>query len=79
LLNNALKHASAENIYIQLLNHPQNMQLIFEDDGIGFDKSAFAHGNGWNNIVQRVEILKANLELDPVPGKGTHVYIKIPY
>ena len=36
-LNNALKHANASSVTIQLQIIPEKIKLVITDDGIGFD------------------------------------------
>ena len=42
-ISNALKHANANSISIQLAMHPTGMQLTVQDDGRGFDTDQVAH------------------------------------
>jgi len=81
LLNNAIKHAHAKNVLVQLHQSDQEklLAVTVEDDGNGFDinlleKSA---GMGWPNIKNRVEFLKGKIDLQSAPCKGTSIMIEI--
>lgn len=79
LLANALKHARAKTVNVQLLKDEQNLLLTVEDDGQGFNTAAQTSGGiGLSNIRARVEVLHGKIHLDSAPGKGTYVSIEIP-
>lgn len=81
LVNNAIKHAAAKNVLVQLhwSGSEQLLSITVEDDGEGFDTARLrqSSGIGWNNIQNRVEFLKGKLDLSSAPGKGTSVLIEI--
>jgi two-component system, NarL family, sensor kinase len=71
LINNALKHAKAQNIRITLSEFDDFISLFYFDDGIGFDISTVKLGLGINNIKERVEICNGKIEINATPGKTT--------
>lgn len=77
LINNALKHAMATEIIVQLLYGNDALSISVEDNGTGFDKNAEHTGIGLKNIAQRVTYLNGDLSLDPVIGEGTAIIIDI--
>ena len=79
LVNNAMKHASAKNVIVQVSNSAEQISITVEDDGNGFDTAVLNHarGIGWSNIQNRVEFLKGKLDINSEPGKGTSVHIEI--
>jgi signal transduction histidine kinase len=78
-LNNAIKHSKANHVDIQLLGNPEQLALIIEDDGVGFDPALLGtnHGNGLKNITDRVRIMGGELELSTNTGAGTSIRIKV--
>ena len=81
LINNLLKYAEAEKVFIQLSKFENEIQIIVEDDGVGFDYEAelkSGKGMGLKSIMSRVTQL--NGEMDAVTGKskGTSVTVNIP-
>ena len=79
LLNNAIKHASANNAIVQLSKEQSKITFTVEDDGKGFDTSVLnkTRGIGWSNIQNRVEFLKGKIDVHSKAGKGTSVTVEI--
>lgn len=79
-VNNVVNHAAAKNVTVQLLKHEDYINIIIEDDGIGFDlnEKSFS-GNGLSNIDSRIKNLKGNINIDTRPGRGTTILVDIPY
>ena len=79
LINNILKHASAKEITVQLLQSEKGLNIMVEDDGVGFDlKNQKNTGMGLNNVAHRVDKLYGLLNIDTSLGNGTTVTIDIP-
>ncbi len=80
LTNNAIKHAEAKSIFIQIARHDHGLTLTVEDDGKGFDANELnaVRGAGLRNVQSRVDYLKGSFIIDSEPGKGTAVNIEIP-
>lgn len=79
LLFNTEKYAKAKNVVISITNHDSYLNIIFEDDGIGFDNKKITKGIGINNIKERISLLKGNIIFETQINKGTTVLINIPY
>ena len=79
LINNTIKHSGAANAIVQLTKSNNILYLTVEDDGKGFDKSLLnaAKGIGWSNIQNRVDFLKASLDVKTENGRGTSVLIEL--
>lgn len=77
LVNNAIKHAGAKQVLVQLFAEENNLIVNVEDDGKGFDVSKIqdAGGIGWKNIRSRVDFLKGKLDINSKEGNGTSVSI----
>jgi len=80
LVSNALVHANAHEITIQLMYGRNGLNIIVEDDGNGFDVNNISkdRGIGLKNIRYRVDEIKGELNIDSSLGKGTTVTIDIP-
>ena len=78
---NALRHARAQTIQISGILMPDHVELVVEDNGVGFamveplDLShLLAHKHfGLVHMVERAEHIKADLALESTPGQGTSV------
>ena len=77
LVSNALKHASASHILVQIVQDTDCIDLTVQDDGCGFDPSAVSEGMGLANIRTRVAAYNGNLMMDSQPGVGTEVSVEL--
>ncbi|MDO1512863.1 sensor histidine kinase [Maribacter confluentis] len=81
LVANAIKHAEATRLNIQLTQHEDTLNIIVEDNGKGFDRTNAVKGKngmGLTNIEKRIEHLEGHFTIDSVLGKGTSILIDIP-
>jgi signal transduction histidine kinase len=80
LLSNILKHAKAKGANIQLNRSGDSLNLIVEDDGIGFKLSEANDrgGIGLINLKARVAKLNGSFHIDSGKGGGTTISIDIP-
>ena len=81
LINNAVKHAGASEILVQLIKHEHSLVLMVEDDGIGFDpqnKKEEYRGIGLTNIETRVRTLNGEFLIESQDRRGTSASIEIP-
>jgi signal transduction histidine kinase len=74
---NALKHAAASKIVMQLIIEKQILMIIIEDNGIGFDINYKKHNGGLENIKSRVSFLSGKINIDS-NSTGTSLIIEIP-
>jgi signal transduction histidine kinase len=75
LISNVLKHADATQINIQLSLVQQQINLLFEDNGIGFDVSSKINGIGLMNINARVKNINGTISIEGGLKKGTKITI----
>ena len=80
LVTNALKHANAKEIIIQLTapSEEKSIELIYEDDGVGFDLDKVKKGIGINNIETRVADFNGTISINTAINRGTVISISIP-
>ena len=79
-LNNILRHARAGMVHITVSQRADELQLLIEDDGVGFDASRVDHRAhfGLLGIGERVMALGGTLEIDSSPGAGTRLSVSLP-
>ncbi|MEQ9287371.1 MAG: 7TM-DISM domain-containing protein [Cyclobacteriaceae bacterium] len=80
-VNNVIKYSDATRIDLQVTRDDDEITLIIEDNGNGFDKSVLVSGkgNGWKNIHSRTNLIKGEVELDTSPGlKGSTFILNAP-
>ncbi len=78
LVSNVLKHAEASEIILQISDNKQSLDIVFEDNGIGFDSSKVGGGIGFQNITSRLQKVGGKHDLDTFVGRGTSVVIEVP-
>ena len=79
LLNNAIKHAKASRIELQLIYFEDFLYLSIEDNGIGIkENQTESKGNGLKNLDLRVNYLNGKMNRES-SDKGTLISIEIPY
>jgi len=78
-LNNALKHAKANQIILNLTGEISHVVLEIKDDGIGFNPEEAVEGGGLglDGIIERAELLGADLTLDSWPERGTTIRVEV--
>ena len=77
---NIIKHSGASEATLHLTQHDTNINIIFEDNGVGMDttKLTRADGMGLNSITKKTEQLDGTLTIDSTPGRGTTIIIDLP-
>jgi signal transduction histidine kinase len=77
-VNNAMKHSRAQHLSISVTHSAAILNIMVEDDGVGFDPEAIKEGMGLGNLRQRAAELNGQVRFDSRPGRGTTVNIDIP-
>jgi signal transduction histidine kinase len=83
-LTNAVRHARAAHVWVELQHETGELQLIIRDDGLGFDVEAArrrvqsGESFGVQGMQERVELVGARFEIESAPGCGTTVRARIP-
>ncbi len=72
-LNNAVRHAAASRVAVDLSLGEDGLRLRVEDDGRGFDESVSAGHFGLATMRERAQGVGAALDVASAPGLGTVV------
>ncbi len=78
LVANTLKYADAKEVNIQLSKIDDTLQIIYDDDGNGFDINHVKKGLGLKNMKARAAKLGGDIDFDSAPGRGTTAVLTIP-
>ncbi|MGM0581754.1 MAG: tetratricopeptide repeat-containing sensor histidine kinase [Bacteroidota bacterium] len=79
LINNTIKHAKANNINLQISQSENEINVFYEDDGIGFDvQNVVDSGMGMRSIYARVNTIDGAVYFNSKPGGGINVVMSIP-
>lgn len=82
-LNNATKHAQANELTVTIERERASVRCGVRDDGVGFDvNTAMARkgnrGLGLLGIRERVAVLGGTVQIQSRPGDGTEIIITVP-
>jgi signal transduction histidine kinase len=83
-VNNAIKHAKAKNIVVELNETASAINTTISDDGRGFEVDTVMDNYeqrgslGMVNIRERTELIGGELTVESVPGQGTRFTISVP-
>jgi signal transduction histidine kinase len=80
-LNNAIRHADAEHVHVQLHGRDGGLVLEVDDDGKGFDPGEpelRSRRLGLTSMEERARRLRGRLTIDSAPGSGTRVRLEVP-
>jgi signal transduction histidine kinase len=64
LLSNSVKHSYAKNINIHISSFDDLLNLIYEDDGIGFKHAPTESGLGLDNIESRIQSVNGTFKFE---------------
>ncbi len=80
IVNNTIKHACATRLFIQVTKGDNEISLMAEDNGKGFnyEESGKHQSYGLAHMKSRIENLKGSMFVDSTPGRGTIINILIP-
>lgn len=76
VLNNAIKHASASKLLIDVKQQGNLLLIFISDDGVGFNLDAQSEGYGLKNIKARVADINGSLEIHTKTGAGSQFDIR---
>ena len=77
-VQNALRHAEASAIVVELHGSKDGLEFTVRDDGRGFDPAVTSEGAGAAIMRDRIDALDGALEVQSTPGAGTIVRGRVP-
>ena len=77
---NAVRHAHASRIRIELASSPSKATLVFSDDGVGMGSGVREHaeGHGLEGMGERIEALNGAFTIESEPGRGCTIRADVP-
>ena len=72
-INNAIKYSACKKIILEAFYKNDLIEIVLQDDGVGFDSEQINYGNGIKNMKDRAKKLKGNIKLESEIGKGTTI------
>ncbi|MGH2514733.1 MAG: GAF domain-containing protein [Ktedonobacterales bacterium] len=83
-VNNVLKHANAQNCWIEIAEPEGRFLATIRDDGEGFDihqvQHEYANRGSWGllSMSERAALIEARLNISSHPGSGTVTTLEVP-
>ena len=79
---NIRKHAQAQQVDVKIMLTDSRVQVIIQDDGVGFDPEPLTNGKGQKYglgfMRQRAEQVGGSVQIHSTPGQGTRVVVEVP-
>ncbi|MBI1296381.1 PAS domain-containing protein [bacterium] len=85
LLFNVVKHADTEMARVDVTIDNDRVQILVEDEGQGFEPATMrihrSHQDtfGLFSVEERLKLFGGHFHLDTAPGKGTRIWISVPF
>ncbi|MFK8011586.1 MAG: sensor histidine kinase [Marinicellaceae bacterium] len=77
LITNCIKHAKADNLWLEFSKDNDNIVIIIKDDGIG-DSQSFIEGNGLTGIRERAKQFNGDVIIVPIsPGFCIQIIFRV--
>jgi len=81
LVHNAVRHAAASEVVVEVGREDGQLRVRVRDDGRGFDPAALGSpvgGHGLPSLRRRADSLGGSLTFDSAPGAGTAADLRVP-
>ncbi len=76
-LTNAARHAHADHVDVEVVEHDEQVRVLIRDDGAGFDTGAPSSGFGLTGMRERVALTGGRLEITS-SADGTTICAELP-
>lgn len=76
-LANVARHSQADWARVTLRNDDQQIELVIEDNGIGYDVEQIVKGIGLDSMRERIEAVNGSLEVSSRSPRGTCVAARV--
>lgn len=77
-LVNCMKYAQASAITCRVVEHNGRIEMLFQDDGIGFEPQEVAIGLGLRHMEERAKTVHGQFTLESSIGRGTDISVSVP-
>lgn len=78
-VTNARRHSESENVRVELVQQSDQLRIVIQDWGIGFDlQAAGQYTFGLDSIRERAKMLGGHAEIETAPGQGTRITVELP-
>jgi signal transduction histidine kinase len=77
-LTNTARHSKASSALVRLDLRGTTLNVLIEDNGIGFAPALARHGHGLTNIARRLQLLGGWASIQSLPGAGCCIELELP-
>jgi signal transduction histidine kinase len=77
-MSNALRHANAKRVRIQIIQQNQQLKISVTDDGCGSAIQGRSDGMGLRTMRYRAKLIGAEIKIETRPSEGTAVHCSLP-
>jgi len=77
-ISNTVKYSEATELKITLDYRPEDLYIVAEDNGVGFDIQDIIRGSGLINMESRAQLTKTEFNLESKPNEGTKLSLHYP-
>jgi len=77
-INNLIKYSEATQAVVRFDHRGEQLTVIIEDNGRGFDPSEPTTRNGQQSMRKRAEALEGSLTVESAPNQGTKLEVMLP-
>jgi signal transduction histidine kinase len=77
-LNNALRHAHTLVAAVTITKVQNMFYMTIQDTGVGFERGVSRQGLGLISLTDRLKLVKGELKLSSILGRGTEIWVSIP-
>lgn len=80
-LANVVKHAHATRLDVYLKQQDNELMLILEDNGVGFDYKTITSEKsfGLSGMQERTEMIAGKFSMEATKGNGTAIFVTVPF
>jgi len=75
LFVNMKKHSKATIVVVSCKKTKNNHQIIYSDNGVGFEENTIIYKNGLKNMVARAKNIKGTLKFENNPERGVKIIL----
>ncbi len=85
VVTNAVKHARASQLQVEILRPDGEVRVMVRDNGVGFDPAILDRsgdrqaGLGLFSVMERLEYIQGRVQICSAPGQGTTVILAAPF
>lgn len=79
-LHNMQKHSGVKRVGVQIEEHPNEVHLVVNDSGKGFDVEMAQQGRGLGltSMQERVRLVNGTIDIESKPMGGTTIHVRVP-